>query len=283
MSNHDAGTTPHTHASIRTAALALGVDAETADAAARNLAEGRVTLLLVSGKLGSGKDSVAPAVFTTLGITAAEHQYFALPLKEEVNQMMADLRTWWDTGRFAALTPARREQAAELIAGLHHMPLGHARFYTGEFLNQVLANRVVHSRSRTAVMRRALQYHGTECRRSQDENYWVKKALSNAVTALAAGTSVYFTDARFPNEVTVPAALGAISVRLDISPEVQRERIIRRDGRIEDPQALMHPSETSLDDFTGFNIRFRNEGTLQEAVDQVVAGIRAMRADTAAA
>lgn len=176
------GTLPHTPASIAAAARSLGVTDQVASAAAAHLTARTATLLVVSGNLGSGKDTVAPAVINALGISDAVHLYYALPLKDEVNDMIADLRTWWFSRSYPALTPARRKEVAALLADRHHMPLEKVRFYTGRMLDQVIGDLSVHSRARTSVIREVLQFHGTECRRAQDEKVVLGAAARNAVS-----------------------------------------------------------------------------------------------------
>ena len=56
------------------------------------------------------------------------------------------------------------------------------------------------------AMRELLQWWGTEYRRAQDENYWVKKANFNSPGV--------FQDVRFPNEAAAVRASGGIMWRI---------------------------------------------------------------------
>lgn len=257
------------------AAREYGVSDADASAAAANMAAGSALLLVISGKLASGKDTVAPAVMDAVGAFNREHHYYSRALKDELDQIIALIRTWHDQQRPAAMTGRLRGVLAEHIGREMHMPARQAlEFFAGSLTNQVLAVRTVHARSRTSVIRRALQVLGTDVRRAQDEDYWVKKTVQAAWSTLAAGTSVYFTDVRFPNEVRGPSAMGAFAVRLDVSEATQRERLASRDGLVPDAAALTHVSETAMDDYDAFDLRVDNNGSLERAVELIVATLR---------
>jgi hypothetical protein len=261
-------------AAIVAAATSFGVDALTARRAAQHLTDGSALLLVVSGKLASGKDTVAPLVMSALGAHDPVHQSYAAVLKDEMDAILTAMRTWHRRTRPAALTPGIRRQVAVLLAEQFSMPVEHAAYFTGDLLDQVLTSARVHSRSRTPAMRRALQLLGTEVRRSQDEDYWVRRALAPAVTSIADGRSVYFTDARFPNEVRGAGSLGGLSLRLDITAATQRARLSSRDGAVLDAAALVHASETSLDDFDEFDVRIDNEGPLDGTCGGAIAALQ---------
>lgn len=265
-------------ASFVTDAIEIGVPADVAERAALNLYDGNVMLFIVSGKLASGKDTIAPAVFDAFGITDREHQYYAKPLKDEVDAIIADLRQYWAANPVAAITAGYRAQLDELISVNHSIDLAKTGMYTGRLFDQVRIHAGVHARTRSQVMRRVLQYHGTDVRREQDEDYWVKRALNPAITALADGTSVFVTDARFPNEASVSSTFGAFVARLDIDSETQMRRLSSRDGLTVDPAALVHASETALDDYPSFDVRLDNVGTVEYAVTTVVDGLQSAAA-----
>lgn len=256
-------------------AHSYGLDEFTAASAAANLTNGKAMILAVSGKLASGKDTIAPLVLGALGVRDYEQQSFAHALKYELDLIIGLIRDWFDETPRPALTPALRDELAGRIAAHMDFPAEQAReFFTGALANQVLCVRSLHARSRTKVIRRALQVLGTEVRRTQDENYWVKRALAEAFKALATGRTVYFTDCRFPNEVAAPKGAGAFVVRLDVSPAIQRARLLARDGLIADEAALTHVSEVALDECEDFDVRVLNHGPKAETVAAVVDGLR---------
>ena len=119
-------------------------------------------------------------------------------------------------------------------------------------------------------MRRGLQYLGSQVRRAQDPDHWVRRAQREAVVALAGGEAFTFTDVRFPTEVHGLQTLGARVVRLSITRATQLERLRLRDGLAADPDALYHDTETALEGFDGFDEVLDNERPLDEVVAQVL-------------
>lgn len=221
------------------------------------LETGDVMLLVMSGKMGSGKDTLAPLVADRLGYPNAVHLYYADALKDELDDILGRIRSGSEVAEVAATCDVSTDQVhalLDLLGNLH--TCGHAR-------------------SRTPQMRSALQYWGTGVRRASDDDYWVRITLSHAVDALSCGRSVYITDARFPNEIEQACALGGFAVRLDISEEVQRERLWERDGVLPAGAATWHTSEVALDDHCGFTLRFANHGSIDAATDVIAAAWRA--------
>jgi len=242
----------------------------------RDLADAGVVFLVVSGKMASGKDTVAPAVMAALGLDLADcaHHYYANVLKDEVDGILAHMRA------FAAVTPdptsaAARAALAVSLAAAFDLPADAAEMYAGELYTEALNSPTLHARERTAVMRQALQHLGGKVRREQDANYLASRALASVTADLAAGVSVFATDARFPNEVTGARALGAFTVRLEISSAEQLRRLSSRDGLTVDPAVLAHSTETALDEYTGFDVVVNNEGALADTVATIVAAYRA--------
>lgn len=81
--------------------------------------------------------------------------------------------------------------------------------------------------------------------RSVDSGYWVRAAVENIDWG---GEFPIFTDVRTPNEVSALYDAGAPVVCLRVSPEVQRERLLGRDGSLPSEEALRHETETALDE-----------------------------------
>ena len=177
---------------------------------------------------------------------------------EDLDELLGDVRNATDP--VAAL--ARRD-----------IPPTAAAHLVGLLSDELTADATVTGRSRTPGIRAALQYYGTDVRRVQDPDYWVKRALGPAVRAVAAGFDVYFSDIRFPNEVAGARRLGFHVVRLLISPQTQRARLLERDGLEPDPEAVNHPSETALDDYDGFDQVLDNNGTVDAAVSRILAAL----------
>ena len=81
--------------------------------------------------------------------------------------------------------------------------------------------------------------------RSVDPGYWVRAAVEGVDWERE---FPIFTDVRMPNEVEALYDAGAPVVYLRVSPEVQRERLLTRDGSLPSADALAHETETALDE-----------------------------------
>jgi DivIVA domain-containing protein len=66
--------------------------------------------------------------------------------------------------------------------------------------------------------------------------------------------SIYVTDARFVNELDAIKAIGGYIARLDVSTDVQAERIMGRDGTAVTDSMRNHISETAADHYDKFDI-----------------------------
>ena len=241
-------------------ALKYEVDLDLVEQAVANLEAKQAIFLTVSGKLGAGKDTIAPLITQALGFPSAEHEFFARPLKEEVNQVVAiiqEVRSL-EEAILASNILLHTELSAEPVTAIYEA---------------VKSGELTSAYDRTAEMRRALQLWGTEVRRSVDENYWVKKATQSAIAKIAEGISVYVTDSRFPNEADAIDDIGGMVVRIVVSPEEQRRRIMARDGIEPDPNAINHVSETSLDDYD-FRISILTDNkSIEDVVAEALAKI----------
>lgn len=97
---------------------------------------------------------------------------------------------------------------------------------------------------KTPAKRVAYQLLGQSVR-GVDSGYWVRAAVEN----IDWGSEFpIFTDVRTPNEVSALYDAGAPVVYLRVSPEVQRERLMARDGSMPSEETLHHETETALDE-----------------------------------
>ena len=97
---------------------------------------------------------------------------------------------------------------------------------------------------KTPAKRVAYQLLG-QAVRSVDPGYWVRAAVENVDWG---SEFPIFTDVRTPNEVSALYDAGAPVVYLRVSPRVQRERLMGRDGSLPSVEALHHETETALDE-----------------------------------
>jgi hypothetical protein len=84
-----------------------------------------------------------------------------------------------------------------------------------------------------------MQVWGTDLRRAQDPDYWVKRAEEKANDMDY--TWPVFTDVRFPNEADMVVRNGGLIVRVMAPPEVREARL----GELP-PE---HESETAMDEY----------------------------------
>lgn len=97
---------------------------------------------------------------------------------------------------------------------------------------------------KTPAKRVAYQLLGQTVR-SVDPGYWVRAAVNGVDWERE---FPIFTDVRMPNEVAALYDAGAPVVCLRVSPQVQRERLMGRDGALPSESALSHETETALDE-----------------------------------
>jgi hypothetical protein len=245
----------------------LGLDSDVIKAACA-VADGTpLDLLTTSGWLASGKDAVADGYFDTRAAQPVTYAKSSLvrPLKVELTEVFpivgSSTSAEHATERVVEHCDCSADEARELV----DIILG------GHQIGEVAAQLSVQDGwDRTPEIRRALQFWGTDVRRAHDGNYWIDKALALIIERIAANEVLYFCDCRFPEEVVGLQSLGFVVVRLDVTRETQRQRLLDRDGLEPDPAAMSHSSETALDDFVGFDLIADNNGPLENTIQTVV-------------
>jgi cytidylate kinase len=65
---------------------------------------------------------------------------------------------------------------------------------------------------------------------------------------------VYLTDARFPNELDMVRSLNGLTIRLNVSDDVQSRRIMKRDHVEVTSEMRSHPSETASDSYEHYDL-----------------------------
>lgn len=141
--------------------------------------EGR--LVGLCGFAGAGKDAIA----ALLGMRGFERVAFGDGVREEVAE-------WWDKGS-SEDKPTALYEALDFVGGRSE----------------------IYAKPTSPNMRKVLQLWGTEFRRAQDSEYWIKKTEKKIVDLLYFGVSVVVTDMRFPNEVALIQRLGGMLWRVD--------------------------------------------------------------------
>ena len=234
--------------------------------AGRRLAGGALPGIGLAGPMGSGKDTTAaalayvlrhPSVAHVAGGRAARRVAFADVLKREAYRQALAVKSILtlrsgvesaldveraiveDEALCAAFMPAGAPLPGGLV-GLYCQIVADAEREgdTGAWDEDVFIA------VKTPAKRVAYQLLG-QAVRSVDSGYWVRAAVESVDWGRE---FPIFTDVRMPNEVAALYDAGAPVVCLRVSPEVQRERLLARDGSMPSESALAHETETALDE-----------------------------------
>jgi hypothetical protein len=223
--------------------------------AAAKLRSGEVTGLLVSGPQGSGKDTIAPAVLTEVGVRNPRPCRISHGIREEMTTILQILASH-----------SSPEQATREVAGTLELADEYAASYVERFFPHTRdPDDLPDVYARSELMRRALQFHGAEARADRP-GYWIQKAYQTILPALAGGESVMLTDGRFPGEVDAGRTAGIFCIRLWVPEDVRIERIRGRDGFEPSLESLRHPGETVLDGYWGLDVELDNTAPLVDVV-----------------
>ena len=192
----------------------------------------------ISGKLGSGKDTVAQYLIEHL--EKATRIALADLLKEEVAWALTG---YYDTYRFSEL-PEKLQ--------------GELRSHYGTELPEHIKPsdliRWMNDRATKEYFRKILQWWGTEFRREQfGKNYWIDR-LEKRVLSNPSITTVIIPDIRFPDEAVMVKRNNGYLIR-----------VVRGEINTGD-----HPSETALDDYAEFDTWVHNTGTLYDLENHIV-------------
>lgn len=234
--------------------------------AGRRLAGGALPGIGLAGSMGAGKDTTAaalayvlrhPSVAHVAGGRAARRVAFADVLKREAYRQALAVKSILAlrSGVESALDVERAIVEDEALCWAF-MPAG-APLPGGlvSLYCQIVADAEREGDAgawdedafiavKTPAKRVAYQLLGQTVR-SVDPGYWVRAAVEGVDWERE---FPIFTDVRMPNEVEALYDAGAPVVYLRVSPEVQRERLLTRDGSLPSADALAHETETALDE-----------------------------------
>lgn len=232
----------------------------------KRLAGGVLPGIGLAGSMGSGKDTTAaaladllrhPSVAHVAGGRAARRVAFADVLKREAYRQALAVKSILTlrSGAESALDVERAivEDAAlceSFMPDGAPLPGGLVGLYC-----QIVADAEREGDTdawdeetfiavKTPAKRVAYQLLG-QAVRGVDSGYWVRAAVESVDWERE---FPIFTDVRMPNEVAALYDAGAPVVYLHVSPEVQRERLLGRDGSLPSVEALAHETETALDE-----------------------------------
>lgn len=193
-------------------------------------------LLLISGKLQSGKNTLADLITAEAekrGATVAQG-LFARALKENCRD------------DFMLLSNFLSSERAKLLEAYPELP--------PETLSWMDVQEHQWWDKKTGYTRTALQLYGTDIfRKRVSESYWVDKVREEAGASSAQLFIV--TDTRYPNEVELKDVGGdreVLTLRIN-RPSLTREGVEEQ-----------HTSETALDDYASWDFLVSNEGSMRD-------------------
>lgn len=208
-------------------------------------------ILTISGKMFSGKDTLADLLAPTL--RQPVHRFtFSDLIRSEGNVGLETIRRTHG---------APRERVVAAVAEDMRLSAEHAEDYLSAVVGEV-ADPDFSMHRRTDSTRFVLQSLGSHWR---PENYWAHIVFDHAREEEASGKVVIMVGARFPAEHDMFGSHGALRVRLDVSRPVQVERALKRDGVIPTEEQFMHYGEVALDD-AEFGLRIDTDDRTPEQV-----------------
>lgn len=196
-----------------------------------------MNIIVLSGKMGSGKDYVADKLTAHLESQdlKVERIAFADPVRDELDQIANLIKCFNTPKEIAKEMGVSVPEIRHVISLFDEEPTFSRPDFTMD--------------DRPSKYRELMQYWGTDVRRARNPEYWVNKAIST-LKEIAPFTDVAIvTDARFANEVRGMLTLkNVFTVRLNADEELREERVLNRDGDAPTVSELNHSSENALDD-----------------------------------
>ena len=206
-----------------------------------------ISFIGISGKMASGKDTLADLLEKEVNKEISRISFGEL-IRIEINEVLESLREESVREKFAEVDLEDVVNLADIL---------------GE--NDIF--------NRSPESRKALQYWGTEVRRKQDGDYWIKRMKRFISEKIEEGCFVFLTDARFPVEVDLVKELDGLVLRLESDEEKRKDRVKLRDGIEVTEEALNHVSERALDNYYFENI-IENNGSKEELLKKALEKIR---------
>jgi len=196
-------------------------------------------IISITGKIGSGKDTVADIIKQTTQID-------------------------WEVKKFAG----KLKTIAEILCGVPKF-----NFEDQEFKKTQM------SEEWGMTYREFLQKLGTEAMRDGlHKNVWINalfadyRPLDDTLRS-SMGNVIDYSECEFPNwiitDTRFPNEMEAVKRRKGLIIKVERDLILRK-GYSTPTESDLHPSETSLDNYTEWDYVIENNGTLQELNQKVI-------------
>jgi hypothetical protein len=231
-------------------------------------------LVGISGKMGSGKDTVASLLAERFSQSGGRVviRSFADSLKEEVARLVADaLMSQSEQGFCDSVTSwsgMSSTQTQELLKVLH--PLIASLLEQRVEPNEVTAELLYRNPADKPLVREVLKFWGNDVRRAQNPDYWVDTAAVYVEEQRDMGVSCVIPDVRRQNEAGFIKDACGLLVRLNVSKEEQRRRLLGRDNKLSDRSAFTHITETDLDDYDRFDLILDTDSMSPEEVADAI-------------
>jgi hypothetical protein len=190
----------------------------------------------LSGKISSGKDSFADIAVDRFGFKKLS---FAGLLKEEVKEFLHKFKISFTEDNIYG-TQLDKEQV-----------ISFPEYF--DYSSMVEEYPFLAMKCRDLTFRYLLQLWGTEYRRAQDPDYWIKAFNKQAQQY----PFVVCSDLRFKNEYEYFRSIEAVCVRIE-----------RTDGFISG--TVRHLSEIDLDDVIGWDYVIINNSTYEKYCERIV-------------
>ena len=227
-------------------------------------------LVGISGKMGSGKDTAASLLAEMIHRRGDKVVIRSLAdgLKDEVARIVT----------YALMSQSEQDfcdsviswsgissiQAQELLKALH--PLIASLLEQKVEPNEVTAELLYRNPADKPLVREVLKFWGNDVRRAQNPDHWVDMAAGYVTEQSNMGVSCIIPDVRRQNEAGFIKDAGGLLVRLNVSEEEQRRRLLSRDNKLSDRSAFTHITETDLDEYNRFDVILDTDSMGPEAV-----------------
>jgi len=201
----------------------------------------------ISGKINSGKST-----FSKRLVELGFHKFSFADWMKQYCANVYGVPVEWMYDQDAKESTAREYKISELCKDLR--PFERMGYSAERCRELVLQLEKTLNRSHFISLREMLQYVGTEYFRALDPNFHVKRTVER----LDHDLDYVCDDLRFPNEVEALKQVHATLYRIN---------------RPSHSDTGNHPSETALDDYTGWDRIITNDSTLENynlAVDRMI-------------
>jgi dephospho-CoA kinase len=214
--------------------------------------------IALNGKLACGKSEQARLLHEELGYSILS---IGTMIKKVTNLLIEDPMQW----KMYLENTIQNKKAVDAIYSevqtTFHDTFQYASFEKTSEVNYV----------KNDWYRELAQYIATSFREVLGEDIWVTFIAKEASILAKKGEMVVCDDLRFPSEKKIFEEFGFKIIRLDVSKEVQKQRISHRGDGVINEKQLNHISETALDDAI-FDLRINTDNISIQGIKEKIFG-----------